>query len=148
MMNSEDKERAKKLKDIIQAALDGKIIEVRYIGPNDNISKEWYIPISDSSNIMELLERFEPKYYEYRIAPDPQYIPYDNSSEVFEYLKNNPEVVLREKGMSVSFGVAMVPNRNNMVLLFRDGNCFYKTLSTIFRDYKWSNGELCGKTVI
>jgi len=150
MMNSEERQRAEELRDVIQAALDGKIIEVRYIGPNKNITKFWYSPYIDSehnSNIIKILNRFSPELYKYRVAPDPQFGPYKSSDDVYRYLHEHKEVELKEKKTGETRYIIISPKHKDVICVcekFRDGAYRCCPLENLFNNYIWSDGHPCG----
>lgn len=74
-----DKEKTKDLIKIMQAFLEGEVIEQKAI-VSDNCQSDWF---THSSNDWDTTE------YMYRIKPKPQYRPFKDEKECLEEMKNH-----------------------------------------------------------
>lgn len=107
---------------VMQAYEDGKAIEFR-----DRHSGEWgecSIPLWDWHA------------FDYRIKPEPKYVPYDSVAEV----EKDKWVVNKTDG--IKYQILAIDSLNNSVLLPTRG---FKKLDALFRDYTYEDGAPCGK---
>lgn len=74
-----DKEKTKDLIKIMQAFLEGEVIEKRAI-ISDNYRSDWFTHSGDE---------WDTNKFEYRIKPKPQYRPFKNEKECLEEMKNH-----------------------------------------------------------
>lgn len=74
-----DKEKTKDLIKIMQAFLEGEVIEQRAV-ISDNYQSSWFAHIGDDWNTNK---------FEYRIKPKPQYRPFKDADECWEEMKNH-----------------------------------------------------------
>ena len=74
-----DKEKTKDLIKIMQACLEGEVIEKRAV-ISDNYQSGWFTHRGDEWNTNK---------FEYRIKPKPQYRPFKNEKECLEEMKNH-----------------------------------------------------------
>ena len=74
-----DKEKTKDLIKIMQAFLEGEVIEQRAV-ISDNYQSGWFTHSGDDWNTNK---------FEYRIKPKPQYRPFKNEKECLEEMKNH-----------------------------------------------------------
>ena len=74
-----DKEKTKDLIKIMQAFLEGEVIEKRAV-ISDNYQSSWFTHSEDVWNTNK---------FEYRIKPKPQYRPFKNEKECLEEMKNH-----------------------------------------------------------
>jgi len=136
------------LREIFQAALERKVIEVRYKGSNSNIKRDWFVP-RDVRNPLILLAKYNNSEYEYRVANNlSEYVPYSSSDEIFNYLKSNPGLIIKSKDILTPYEVTIDPIKKHSVILIIGDKHFCVTLDELYEDYFWSNGEPCGKIVV
>lgn len=74
-----NKEKTKDLIKIMQAFLEGEVIEKRAV-ISDNYQSGWFTHSGDEWNTNK---------FEYRIKPKPQYRPFKNEKECLEEMKNH-----------------------------------------------------------
>lgn len=74
-----DKEKTKNLIKVMQAFLEGEVIEQRAV-ISDNYQSGWFTHSGDNWNTNK---------FEYRIKSKPQYRPFKNVNECWEEMKNH-----------------------------------------------------------
>lgn len=76
--------------------------------------------------------------FDYRIKPEPTYIPYNNASEVKKYKW------VRDKKTEVLYRVSGIDAKNNMICL----DFGWIGMEYLFEYYIYEDGTPCGKLVV
>lgn len=109
---------------VMQACEEGKKIEYRTWGGSD-----WWIaerPLWNWNN------------YEYRIKPEPKYVPYDSVSEV------DKDKWVVSKDTMAAYRIVAIDRCDCTVYL---GGLDWVDLKELFELYHYEDGTLCGKKV-
>ena len=105
-----DKEKTKDLIKIMQASLEGEVIECRALTQ----SSSWFVHSGDEWNTYS---------FEYRIQPKPQYRPFKDIDECWAEMKNHQPFGWIKTGGHYKNIVEL--NKNNRVFINNDYNSNY-----------------------
>lgn len=75
--------------------------------------------------------------YDYRVKPEPQYVPYDSVLEV-----ERDKWVKRKGYPSLLYSITLLNLNEKWVLV---GGCGRYALENLFKDYEYEDGTPCGK---
>lgn len=119
-----DRQQAKELLPIIQAFAEGKDIEYRNKGFNEDWKEVTQIPgLSFES-------------FEYRIKPEPKYRPFVNTEECWtEMEKHKPFGWLKQKDFRIN-----IANVMSKAITFADNEGRNFSFETIFKEYTFIDG--------
>lgn len=126
-----DKEKTKDLIKIMQAFLEGKVIEQRAV-ISDNYQSGWFTHSGDDWNTNK---------FEYRIKPKPQYRPFKDREECWKEMKNHQP-----------FGWVKISSEyKNIIELDNDDDVYigndYNDLTYVFRNFTFADGTPFGMKV-
>lgn len=128
--NNMNRQQAKELLPIIQAAVEGKAIEFR-----DSDHKYW----------QELtVPAFNLDVYKYRIKPEPKYRPFTNADECWQEMqKHQPVGWLKDKEEGYKVTITRVNDDENTGLMAINGQNEW-TLDGIIECYTFADGTPFG----
>ena len=84
-------------------------------------------------------------YYDYRVKPKSNYIPFETAEEFFTAQRKHDEFV-RRKIDGVLFH-SFVNNCGNVILLDDDDHIIKRKIYEIYDKYEFTDGTPCGKEV-
>lgn len=129
MMN---KENAKKLLPILQAFIDGRIIQYK------NVWNRW-CDVNDESALS--LEEIEHEPDKYRIKPEPKYRPFKDAEEYWQEMKNHqPFGYVIDKTTKLFSNIGTLDNRGILTLCTQ----YSCSLKESFNRYTFADGTPFG----
>jgi len=127
------REKAKELAEILQAYSEGK--NIQFFESHDGW-QDW------SDNESEIFDDMD-----YRIKPEPKYVPFENSKEMYEAIrKHGAWVHLRFKDYEEYYAINTICKDGVLIGDDEDGNerCF----DEMVKDFVWADdGTPCGKLI-
>lgn len=124
-----NREQAKKLLPIIQAFAEGKTVQYKIEG-------EW---------IQTNVPSFNPYLWEYRIKPEPKYLPFENKKECWQEMqKHQPFGWLKDKENKTYVVITEDENDDDDVGLMKISDNSNWSLSGLFDCFTFADGTPFG----
>lgn len=109
---------------VMQAFKEGKTIEFK---DNRSVGNEWKRGVKPT---------WDWNYFDYRVKPEPKYVPYDSVTEV------EKDKWIMRKGSNIIDKITSIDREDNTVYYG-----VWEDLQHLFEKYTYEDGTPCGKLV-